>query len=113
MSSLIIFNKPCFTTELSTAFHEAAIREMCRVAAGVRIFLLLEPGARPFRHPEAVTDSLGAKGYEASITPVAYEFQRGGNELTTVKGRTCPKSVFWPNAAPRRDGPLVSTLQHP
>ena len=36
-----------YTTQLGEAFHHSAIREMCRVAAEVRIFPLLALGATP------------------------------------------------------------------
>lgn len=74
-----------YSEQLSLDFHVAAIREMCRVAREVRIFPLLELGARKSRHLQAVTEELRAEGMEVSIVPVPYEFQRGGNRMMRIR----------------------------
>jgi len=76
-----------YSAQFDQAFHDAAIREMCRVAAEVRIFPLLAlDGTRsPFVDP--CTAHLRASGCEASIETVAYEFQRGGNQMLRVRPR--------------------------
>jgi len=70
---------------LSGAFHMRSIRELCRVAAEVRIFPLLEMGSVNSRHLDAVLASLRDGGYYCSVETVPYEFQRGGNIMLRVK----------------------------
>lgn len=74
-----------YSKQLSADFHIAAIRELCRVASKVRIFPLLELGGRQSRHLNQVFSCLSELGYALDIVPVAYEFQRGGNQMLTVE----------------------------
>ncbi len=74
-----------YSEQLSEAFHVASIRELCRVAGEVRVFPLLELGARTSRHLQAVIAGLNADGYAVAVVPVPYEFQRGGNQMMKVK----------------------------
>ena len=73
-----------YSEHLSADFHVESIRELCRVAEEVRVFPLLELGVKISRHLKAVTDSLSAMGYFVTITPVSYEFQRGGNQMMKI-----------------------------
>lgn len=73
-----------YSEQLSEDFHIASIRELCRIAEEVRVFPLLELGAKISRHLQTVTDSLSAMGYYVTITPVSYEFQRGGNQMMKI-----------------------------
>jgi len=73
-----------YSEQLSADFHIASIRELCRVANEVRVFPLLELGARISRHLEAVIAGLTAEGYAVTIVTVPYEFQRGGNQMMQV-----------------------------
>ena len=75
-----------YSKQLSNAFHVRAIRELCRVAAEVRIFPLLEMGSVVSRHLDAVVVALHAQGCLCSFHPVPYEFQRGGNTMLRVVG---------------------------
>lgn len=75
-----------YSEQLSADFHLAAIKELCRVADEVRVFPLLELGARTSRHLQAVADGLTAGGYSVAIVPVPYEFQRGGNQMMKIRG---------------------------
>lgn len=74
-----------YSQHFSLDFHVASIRELCRVAAEVRIFPLLELGSVRSRHLDAVVDQLHAIGYQAVCVPVPYEFQRGGNEMLVIR----------------------------
>jgi hypothetical protein len=74
-----------YSEQLSEDFHVASIRELCRVADEVRIFPLLELGARKSRHLPAVIDRLSSMEYAMTILPTAYEFQRGGNQMMIAK----------------------------
>ena len=69
----------------SEVFHLQSIKELRRVAGEVRIFPLVELGSKQSRHLEAVVDRLKTDGYNVTLTPVAYEFQRGGNYMMVVQ----------------------------
>lgn len=71
--------------QLSEEFHIVSIKELCRVAREARIFPLLELGTRPSRHLLAVANLLMADGYAVRIEEVAYEFQKGGNQMLRVR----------------------------
>lgn len=73
-----------YSEQLSEDFHVASIQELCRVADEVRIFPLLELGARRSRHLQGASDRLSAMGYSVTIVPVPYEFQRGGNLMMKI-----------------------------
>lgn len=70
-----------YSEQLSEEFHCTAIRELCRVAQEVRIFPLLELGAKESRHLKAVLAGLGKEDYHLEIKNVAYQFQKGGNKI--------------------------------
>ncbi|MCI5223004.1 MAG: class I SAM-dependent methyltransferase [Candidatus Electrothrix sp. AR4] len=74
-----------YSEQLSAAFHLAAIKELCRVAAEVRIFPLLELGSKTSRHLEIVMSKLKQENYLVKIEKTAYEFQKGGNRMLVVK----------------------------
>ena len=73
-----------YSAQWDVAFHLAAIRELARVAAEVRIFPLLDMTGRPSAHLAAVLAGLRAEGFAADIRKVPYEFQRGGDEMLVV-----------------------------
>jgi hypothetical protein len=74
-----------YSEQLSAEFHVQSIAELCRVAAEVRIFPLLELGARRSRHLDAVLTRLSGDGFGVRVETVAYEFQRGGNQMLVVR----------------------------
>ncbi len=74
-----------YTTQLGEVFHQAAIREMCRVAQEVRIFPLLALDATPSPIVERVVDAFDGQGFNLSIDEVPYEFQRGGNQMMRIR----------------------------
>jgi hypothetical protein len=74
-----------YTVQLGEAFHRAAIREMCRVAADVRIFPLLALGAIPSPLVESMVNELREQGFSVSIDDVPYEFQRSGNKMMRIR----------------------------
>ncbi len=73
-----------YSAHLSLDFHLRSIRELCRIAREVRIFPLLELGAVPSRHLDEVQRILEKQGYQTSIVPVDYEFQRGGTQMLKI-----------------------------
>ena len=74
-----------YSDHLDEAFHRAAIRDLCRIAGEVRIFPLLALGGRRSPHIDAVIEGARRAGHEVSIERVAYEFQRGGNEMMRIR----------------------------
>jgi len=73
-----------YSEQMSEAFHIGAIREMCRVAQEVRIFPLLAMGGRPSPYVAPVFRHL-SDIWRVSVEPVAYEFQRGGNQMLRIR----------------------------
>ncbi len=76
-----------YSEQLSAEFHLLALRELLRVAAEVRVFPLLELGARPSRHLAQVLAGLATEHCLAETVTVDYEFQRGGNQLLRLRAR--------------------------
>jgi hypothetical protein len=76
-----------YSAHLDEDFHRLAIGEMCRVAREVRIFPLLTLGATPSPHVEPMMHRFRADGFDVSIEPVEYEFQRGGNQMMRIMRR--------------------------
>lgn len=73
-----------FFGTLSVAFHLATIKELCRVAAEVKIFPLLELGAKKSRHLDFVSSHFRQDDYRVQIKKTPYGFQKGGNEMIVV-----------------------------
>lgn len=76
-----------YTARLGEAFHEASIREMCRVAADVRIFPLLTVDGTRSPYVDRSVEELRRSGLDVSIEHVPYEFQRGGNQMLRIRCR--------------------------
>ncbi len=77
-----------YSADLDEEFHLAAIEEMLRLAAEARIFPLLDLDGQPSRHLEPARARLRRLGLRAERVPVAYEFQKGGNEMLRVRRST-------------------------
>ncbi|SDO60531.1 hypothetical protein SAMN05660199_02268 [Klenkia soli] len=70
---------------LDQAWHEAALVELLRVAAEVRVFPLVVQGTGddvPFLAD--LVAALRERGYAADTVPVGYEFQRGADRMLVV-----------------------------
>jgi hypothetical protein len=74
-----------YASHFDERFHLAAVRELCRIAAEVRIFPLLALGGRRSPHVAPIVNALRTSGYSASIEQVPYEFQKGGNEMLRIR----------------------------
>lgn len=68
----------------SCEFHLNSILEMLRVADEVRIFPLLTLEGKQSDFVLPVIEQLEKLGYSVAIKQVAYEFQKGGNEMVQV-----------------------------
>lgn len=72
-------------SDLGEDFHQASILELCRIAKEVRIFPLLvnfSNQTSPWLQP--TIKYLQSQGYQTEIMQVAYEFQKGGNQLLRI-----------------------------
>lgn len=74
-----------YSEHIDKALHMRSLRELCRVAGEVRIFPVLELGSIRSRHIDVVAAELSWEGFQVSIEWVAYEFQKGGNEMLRLK----------------------------
>jgi hypothetical protein len=73
-----------YSEQLSLDFHVAAIHELLRIAPEVRIFPLLKLDCEPSPYLELVMEELANKGYNTQVKSVAYEFQKGGNQMLSI-----------------------------
>ena len=73
-----------YSDPLSLEFHAASVRELTRVAAQARIFPLLNSDGETSPHIEPIIEMFEDEGYEIRQQSVAYEFQRGGNQMLVV-----------------------------
>ena len=74
-----------YSAHLSADFHLQALREMLRVAREVRVFPILTLDGALSPHVRFVQDQLAPHGYAVEVRRVAYEFQRGGNEMLLIR----------------------------
>ncbi len=73
-----------YSEQLSLDFHLTSIHELLRVAPEVRIFPLLKLDGEPSSYLELVLDDLSNKACSAQVQLVAYEFQKGGNQMLKI-----------------------------
>lgn len=73
-----------YSEQLSLDFHLASITELLRVAQEVRIFPLLKLDGEPSPYTETVVEKLSSQGFDVQVRSVAYEFQKGGNQMLKV-----------------------------
>ncbi|WNZ24459.1 SAM-dependent methyltransferase [Leptolyngbya sp. NK1-12] len=74
-----------YSDQLSYEFHLRSIREMLRLAPEVRIFPLLTLMLKPSPHLAPVMQALSSSGYVVAIETVAYELQKGGNQMLVIR----------------------------
>ncbi len=74
-----------YSGHFSEGFHLQALQDMLRVADEVRVFPLVTLSGERSPHLAFVTDSLKNQGVAVEIREVAYEFQRGGNQMLALK----------------------------
>jgi len=77
-----------YSEQLSYKFHIESIKELCRVASEVRIFPLLELGAKKSRHLDKVISILHEEAWNFDIKEVSYEFQKDGNQMLVIKANS-------------------------
>ncbi|NQY20225.1 MAG: SAM-dependent methyltransferase [Campylobacteraceae bacterium] len=75
-----------YSEHFDLQFHIDSILEMCRVSKKeVKIFPLLDLKNQKSEYLEAILDILKNKGFETKIIKTNYEFQKGANELLSIK----------------------------
>ncbi len=74
-----------YSAHLSLEFHLQSILEMLRIAHEVRLFPLLTLEGKPSPHLGPITEHLVTHGFSVDLKRVAYEFQRGGNNMLLVR----------------------------
>ena len=89
-----------YSEQLDFEFHLRSLLALCSVASEVRVFPLVELGSQPSRHIDPLMGSLRELGFRAERVRVDYEFQRGANEMLTVKRRP-PGANKDPKQAPQ------------
>ncbi|MEM9215735.1 MAG: SAM-dependent methyltransferase [Cyanobacteria bacterium P01_F01_bin.150] len=74
-----------YSEQLSLDFHLASIQELLRIAPEVRIFPLVKLDGEPSSYLDVVLDDLSNKGFSVQVQSVAYEFQKGGDQMLRVR----------------------------
>jgi hypothetical protein len=74
-----------YSEQRSLDFHLASIQELLRVASEVRIFPLLQLNGERSPYVDIVMQELSQQGFSAQIQTVAYEFQKGGNQMLKIQ----------------------------
>ena len=73
-----------YSNQLSLDFHLASIEELLRIALEVRILPLVKLDGEPSSYLKLILEDLSNKGYSAQVQFVAYEIQKGGNQMLTI-----------------------------
>jgi hypothetical protein len=74
-----------YADEFPLRFHVDSALELVRLARDVRIFPLLDLRGEPSPHVDGVVGALRERGLRVDRQRVAYEFQRGGNEMLRIQ----------------------------
>jgi hypothetical protein len=74
-----------YSDHFDAVFHRDAICDLLRVCQEVRVFPLLTLMGKPSPHLKPVMEQLEQQGYSCTIQTVAYELQRGGNEMLKIR----------------------------
>jgi SAM-dependent methyltransferase len=73
-----------YSEHLSAEFHLQALQEMLRVATEVRVFPLVTLNGKTSPHLEFILEALKNQGFSTRIRQVAYQFQRGANQMLVI-----------------------------
>ncbi|HEY9600010.1 MAG TPA: SAM-dependent methyltransferase [Allocoleopsis sp.] len=73
-----------YSEHLSLEFHIASIYELLRISTEIRIFPLIQLTGEPSPYVDSIIQELSSQGFNVQIQPVAYEFQKGGNQMLKV-----------------------------
>ncbi len=73
-----------YSAQLSWEFHAQAVTKLLDRTNELRIFPLLTLSLERSPHLDRLCELVENMGYQSQIVPVAYELQRGGNELLVI-----------------------------
>ncbi|MBV9389044.1 MAG: hypothetical protein JOZ78_21720 [Chroococcidiopsidaceae cyanobacterium CP_BM_ER_R8_30] len=73
-----------YSEQLSLDFHLASIHELLRISPEVRIFPLLKLDCELSPYVEPVVQEFSSRGCNVEVRSVAYEFQKGGNQMLKI-----------------------------
>ncbi len=76
-----------YSEQLSLEFHIASILELLRTSREIRIFPLLKLNCAPSPYVDLVIQDLSRKSFTVQIQTVAYEFQKGGNQMLKISNQ--------------------------
>ncbi|WP_218011512.1 hypothetical protein [Azohydromonas lata] len=74
-----------YSSQVALKAHIEGAREMCRVAAEVRIYPLVAMKGGLSPHLPAVMDALQAEGIQTNLAPVSYRFQKGATQMLVLR----------------------------
>ena len=74
-----------YSSHIDEAEHIASMMELCRVAKEVRVYPLLSLDGKTSKYLNPVMSALSDKRIEVSLQPVAYQFQKGANEMLVAR----------------------------
>lgn len=77
-----------YSDQLDREFHIQSVLELCRIATEVRIFPLLDLSHQRSIHLQPVINTLEEMGFQVTIKRVNYEFQKGANQMLTIKNQS-------------------------
>jgi len=73
-----------YSEQLSLDFHIASIHSLLRISREVRVFPLLKLDCKVSPYIEPIIQTFSSQGFKVKVQPVAYEFQKGGNEMLKI-----------------------------
>lgn len=73
-----------YSDRLSLEFHRDSIYELLRISTEIRIFPLIKLNGEPSPYVDSMIQELSSQGFNVQIQPVAYEFQKGGNQMLKI-----------------------------
>ena len=77
-----------YSQQLSLDFHIASIFELLRISPEIRIFPLLNLDCQISPYLEPVIQELSSKGTNVKLETVAYELQKGGNQMLRISRKS-------------------------
>ncbi|MBD2196292.1 MULTISPECIES: SAM-dependent methyltransferase [Calothrix] len=74
-----------YSEQLSLDFHLASIDSLLKISPEVRIFPLLKLNCEISPYLKPVIQRFSNQGFDVQVQPVAYEFQKGGNQMLIIR----------------------------
>jgi len=75
-----------YSEQFDLKFHIDSIIKMCKIAKDeLRVFPLLDLKNKRSKHLDPILEILDTKNYDVKIIKTDYEFQKGANEMLSIK----------------------------